>query len=495
MKEKNLKRKILLLIFPILFGLLSTVFNPSTVNPNIGIMLGIAIWMLGWWITEVVPIAITSLLPIILFPLMGIISGEEISNVYFNEVIFLYIGGFLLALAIEKWEVHKRIAAHTLMIFGKSTFQILAGFMLITSFLSMWMSNTSIALLMLPIGMSVIEKLKEIYGEKELGKFKSGLLLGIAYASSIGGMTTLIGTPTNLVFLKVYSTHFHNEPSINFANWMIFALPIYIILIVAAFFTLNFFFKPNKKLEIIDNTFFQIENMKLGKVTYEQKVVLIVFFLFAMLMIFRADIVIGSFRISGWSSLFSKSYYIIDAVAAVFVSILLFIIPSKNIPNSTIMDWNTASRIPWGIVLLFGGGFALEKGFEISGLTHWFATKIDLFSDNPTLIIILAACIIALLMTQLVANVTVVQALLPLCVALSISLKINPLFLMLPVTFSASAAFILPISTPPNTILFATNQIKMKEMLLPGLILIIISGLVITIAMYYWGSLIFGIKP
>ena len=494
MKNKTIKRKILLLIFPIAFILLSTVFNPSTVNPNIGIMLGIAIWMLGWWVTEVVPIAITSLLPILLFPLTGIISGEEISKVYFNEVIFLYIGGFLLALSIEKWEVHKRIAARTLMIFGQGTFQILAGFMLVTSLLSWWMSNTSIALLMLPIGISVIEKLTEIYGEKELGRFKTGLLLGIAYASSIGGMATLIGSPTNLVFLKTYEAHFKNGPTINFANWMIFAFPIYIILLIVAFLILYFFFKPKKKLEIIDNTFFQIENMKLGKITYEQKVVLYVFFLFAMLMIFRADIAVGSFRIPGWSNLFSKSYYIIDAVVAAFISVLLFIIPSKNIPNSTMMDWNTASRIPWGIILLFGGGFALEKGFEVSGLTLWFASKIDLLSGNHIIVIILAACFIALLMTQLVANVTVVQALLPLCVALSISLKINPLYLMLPITFSASAAFMLPISTPPNAILLATSQIKMKEMLLPGFILVVVSGLVISVAMYYWGSYVFGIK-
>jgi sodium-dependent dicarboxylate transporter 2/3/5 len=494
MKDKTFKRKIILLFFPIAFILLSTLLNPSATNPNIGIMLGIAIWMLGWWVTEVVPIAITSLLPILLFPLMGIVSGEEISKVYFNEVIFLYIGGFLLALSIEKWEVHKRIASRTLMIFGQGTFQILAGFMLITSLLSMWMSNTSIALLMLPIGISVIEKLVEIYGEKEIGKFKTGLLLGIAYASSIGGMATLIGTPTNLVFLKIYESHFKNGPTINFANWMIFAFPIYVILIIAAFLILYFFFRPKKKLEIIDSTFFQIENMKLGKVTYEQKVVLFVFLIFAVLMIFRADIAIGSFRILGWSTLFLKSYYIIDAVVAVFISILLFIIPSKNSPGSAIMDWNTASRIPWGIILLFGGGFALEKGFEASGLTLWFASKIDLLSGNHIIVIILAACFIALLMTQLVANVTVVQALLPLCVALSISLKINPLFLMLPITFSASAAFMLPISTPPNAILLATGQMKMKEMLLPGLILVVISGLVIGFAMLYWGSYVFGIK-
>lgn len=494
MKNKTVKRKIVLLSFPLAFILLSTVFNPSNVNPNIGITLGIAIWMLGWWVSEVVPIAITSLLPILLFPLTGIVSGEEISKVYFNEVIFLYIGGFLLALSIEKWEVHKRIATRTLMFFGKTTFQILAGFMLVTSLLSWWMSNTAIALLMLPIGISVIEKLSEIYGEKELGRFKTGLLLGIAYASSIGGMATLIGTPTNLVLLKIYEGHFKNEPTINFANWLIFAFPIYTILIAAALLLLYFFFKPKKKLEIIDNTFFQIENMKLGKITYEQKVVLYVFFLFAVLMIFRANIAIGSFRIPGWNNLFSKSNYIIDAVVAAFISILLFIIPSKNVANTAIMDWNTASRIPWGFILLFGGGFALEKGFEVSGLTFWIAAKIDLLSGNHIIVIILAASFIALLMTQLVANVTVVQALLPLCVALSVSLKINPLFLMLPITFSASAALMLPISTPPNAILFATGQIKMKEMLLPGIILVIISGLVISLAMFYWGSYVFGLK-
>jgi sodium-dependent dicarboxylate transporter 2/3/5 len=269
MKNREVKKTFILLFFPCLFLLLSTVLNPSDSNTKIGIMLGIAIWMLGWWVTEVVPVAITSLLPIILFPLTGICSGEAISKAYFNEVIFLYIGGFMLALAIEKWEVHKRIASRTLMFFGQTTYQILAGFMLITALLSMWMSNTSIALLMLPIGISVPDKLNEIYGEKEIGKFKTGLLLGIAYASSIGGMATLIGSPTNLVFLKFYESHCSNSTKVNFVNWLIFAFPIFIILLIAAFLVLHFFFKPNKKLEIIDNTFFEIENLKLGKTTYE----------------------------------------------------------------------------------------------------------------------------------------------------------------------------------------------------------------------------------
>jgi sodium-dependent dicarboxylate transporter 2/3/5 len=365
--------------------------------------------------------------------------------------------------------------------------------MLVTSFLSWWMSNTSIALLMLPIGISVLEKLKEIYSEKELGKFKTALLLGIAYASSIGGMATLIGTPTNLVFKKIYESAFKSGVKINFANWLIFAFPIYLILITAAIVILYLFFKPRKKLEIIDSTFFKIENLKLGKTSYEQKVVLTVFFAFAVLMIFRAPIDIGSFQIPGWSALFYHSDYIIDAVVAAFISIILFIIPSKVNPKKTIMDWETASKIPWGIILLFGGGFALEKGFEVSGLTYWLASKIGLLSGSEMIIVILTTCFIALLITQFIANITVAQALLPLCVALSFSLKINPLLLMIPVTFAASAAFLLPISTPPNAIVFATGQIKMKEMLLPGLLLIVISGLVISLFMDTWGTYVFGI--
>ena len=330
MTNQQINKILKLTIFPCIFLFFCTIFHPSESNPKIGIMIGISIWMLGWWITDVVPVAITSLLPILLFPLTGIISGEEISKVYFNEVIFLYIGGFLLALSIEKWEVHKRIASKTLLIFGQGTLQILAGFMLVTSLLSMWMSNTSIALLMLPIGISVIEKLKEIYSEKELGKFKTALLLGIAYASSIGGMASLIGTPTNLVFKKIYETSFKSGIKINFANYMIFAFPIYIVLIFSAFLILYLFFKPKKKLEIIDSTFFKVENLKLGKTPFEQKIVLLMFLLFALLMMFRANIEIGSFQIPGWSSLFQHSNYIIDAVVAAFISILLFIyLPMK----------------------------------------------------------------------------------------------------------------------------------------------------------------------
>lgn len=493
MSLQERKKKFLIVLFPMLFVLFSTVLNPSEENPAIGKMLGIAIWMLGWWITEVVPIAITSLLPVILFPLIGISSGADISKSYFSDVIFLYIGGFMLALAIEKWEVHRRIATKTLMFFGQGTFQIFIGFMLTTSFLSMWMANTAIALLMLPIAISVLDELNEIYSEKELGNFRVALLVGIAFASSIGGITTLIGTPTNLVFLKIYETSFPEGPAVNFANWTIFCFPIYLILIFCAIVILYLFYKPKKSLEIIDGSFFKIAHLKLGKRTYEQTVVLLVFALFAVLMVFRADIVIGSFKIPGWSNLFAKAEYINDGVVAAFISVVLFIIPSKNYPGNSIMDWNTALRIPWGIILLFGGGFALEKGFEISGLTLWIASQLDMLSGSHIFFIILTSSFLMLLLTEFAANVTIAQAMLPLCVAFSLTLDVNPLYLMIPMTLCASMSFILPFSTPPNAIVFATGQVKMSQMIVPGIILVVISGLVISVMMYYWGSYVFGI--
>ncbi|MGV3460456.1 MAG: SLC13 family permease [Flavobacterium sp.] len=488
-------KKIALVLFPLLFVLFSTVLNPEPDNPLIGRMIGIAVWMLGWWVTEVVPLAVTSLLPVVLFPVTGISGGAEISKAYFNDTIFLYIGGFMLALAIEKWDVHRRIATRTLMFFGQGTLQIFIGFMVTTSFLSMWMSNTSIALLMLPIAVSVLDELSEIYSEKELGNYRIALLLGVAYASSIGGITTLVGTPTNLVFIKIYEEAFPDAPPVTFATWLIFNFPLYIILIISASIVLYLMYKPKKHLEIIDGSFFKIANMRLGKRSYEQSMVLLVFVLFALLLTFRSDIVVGSFSIPGWSNLFAHKELIIDAVVAAFIAILLFIIPSKQKPGDRLMDWNTALKIPWGIILLFGGGFALEKGFQYSGLTKWLVLHLDSLYGSPVFTIIFMAVVVMVILTMFASNVTVAQAMLPICVVLSVTLQVNALYIMIPVTIAASMSFVLPSSTPPNAIVFGVKGMTMKHMIMPGLILIAIASIVITLMMYYWGSYVFGLTP
>lgn len=494
MHKSNVKR-ISLIVFPVLFLLFATVLNPSESNPLIGKMLGIAIWMAGWWITEAVPIAVASLLPIVLFPLTGISSGKEVSNSYVNDIIFLFIGGFIIALALEKWDVHRRIALRTLLLLGKGMFPILVGFMGISAVLSMWISNTATALLMLPLVLSVIDELELLYEKKELGKFKIALLLGIAYSCSIGGITTLIGTPPNLVFTKVFSNAYPNAPEITFANWLLFALPITIILFCCAVIVLYFLFKPKKGLKTLQPAFFQKSYDELGKRTYEQTAILVLFGLFVLLLVFRADIRIGEFVIPGWRNLFAQPKYIVDAVVAIFIVLLMFIIPAKEKPKKRLMDWKTAVQLPWGIVLLFGGGFALAKGFQVSGLSDWIGEKLTVLSGSPLLIIILGSAILMAFLTEFTSNVATTQALLPLSIALAGSLQVNPMYLMIPLTMAASLAFMLPVATAPNAIAFGSNQLKIKQMLLPGFILNCIGIIVITIMMYYWGSYIFDLSP
>lgn len=488
-------KDISLVLFPVLFLLLSTVLNPSEENPLIGRMLGIAIWMAGWWITEAVPIAVASLLPLVLFPLSGIASGKVTASSFVNDIIFLFIGGFIIALAIEKWNVHRRIALRTLMLFGKGLFSILVGFMAISAFLSMWISNTATTLLMLPLVLSVIDELELIYSKKELGKFRIALLLGVAYSCSIGGITTLIGTPPNLVFMNVFSENFVNAPEITFADWLFFAFPITLILFSCAVAVLYFMFKPKKGLKAIKPKFFEESYRALGKRTQEQTLILVLFALFVLLLVFRAEINIGSFTIPGWESLFTdKKKFIPDAVVAILISILLFIIPSVENPKKKLMDWKTAVKLPWGIVLLFGGGFALAKGFQISGLSAWIGDKLTVLEGSPMLIIILGCSLLMAFLTEFTSNVASTQALLPIGIVLASSLSINPLYIMIPVTMAASLAFMLPVATAPNAIVFGSNQLKIKQMLLPGFILNCVGIIVITLMMYYWGSSIFELS-
>jgi sodium-dependent dicarboxylate transporter 2/3/5 len=494
MKQATFKR-VSLVVFPILFLLFSTVLNPSEENPLIGKMLGIAIWMAGWWITEAVPIAVASLLPLVLFPLAGISSGKDVSGSYVNDIIFLFIGGFIIALAIEKWDVHRRIALRTLLFFGKGLFPVLVGFMAISAFLSMWISNTATALLMLPLVLSVIDELEALYSKKAMGKFKIALLLGIAYSCSIGGITTLIGTPPNLVFTKIFSNAYPNAPEITFANWLIFALPITLILFVIAVVVLYIIFRPKQQLKAIKPSFFEANYKALGKRTFEQSMVLVVFALFVFLLIFRADISIGNFTIPGWRNLFPQPKYIVDAVVAIFIAVLLFVIPSREDSQAKLMDWKTAVKLPWGIVLLFGGGFALAKGFQSSGLSEWIGQKLIVLSGSPLLIIILGCAVLMAFLTEFTSNVATTQALLPLSIALASSLQVNPMYLMIPLTMAASLAFMLPVATAPNAIVFGSNQLKIKQMLLPGFILNCVGIIVMALMMYFWGSYVFDLAP
>lgn len=482
----------------LIIGLLSAILilffadlNPQ--KPEITATLAVATLMAIWWISEAVPIAITALLPVILFPLLGIMNGKTVSSVYFNHIIFLFIGGFLVAMAMEKHNLHKRIALKILLLTGTSHGKILFGFMFATAFLSMWMSNTATAMMMVPVAVSIISKFSEILNKKDTRKFSLSLLLGIAYSASVGGIATLIGTPPNLSFSRIFAIIFPNASEISFSQWFVFALPVSLLMLFIAWLVLFFMYKTKAKSTTGSKEIFLNEYKQLGKASYEEKVVFTAFISLALLWIFRSGIKFDNFAIPGWSSFFPYPKYINDGTVAIFISVILFIIPSKKEKGKRILNAEIIGKLPWHIVLLFGGGFALAKGFSDSGLAIWFGEQLKVLANVHPLLLIIMITFFMSFLTELTSNTATTEMILPILAGLAISIKINPLVLMIPATMAASLAFMLPVATPPNAIVFGTNKIKVKDMMRTGFILNMLGVIVVSLAMYYWGTYVFDI--
>ena len=491
--KSNRIKQASLIIAPLISILIILFADLDPENRKVTYTLAIAILMAAWWITEAIPLAATALLPVALFPLFGVVDGKTISSMYFNHLIFLFIGGFMMAFAMERWNLHRRIALRILIFFGVSPARILLGFMLATSFLSMWMSNTATAMMMVPIALSIILKLEESLGKKKLGRYSIGLLLGIAYSASIGGIATLVGTPPNLSFARIVNIIFPEMAEISFADWFIFAIPLTILMFFAAWLLLYLMYKPKDKWENIQLDDFRMEYRMLGKPKPEERIVLVLFSILALLWIFRSGFNIQSFVVPGWSQLFNNPSYINDGTVAIFMALLLFIIPSKTEKGERIMNWKTANKIPWNIVLLFGGGFALAQGFVESGLSVWFGEQLAGLANVDPMLLTLANVSLMSLLTELTSNVATTEMILPILGGLAMTIEINPLLLMIPATIAASLAFMLPVATPPNAIIFGTNRIQVKDMVRTGILLNITGIIVATLVMYFWGTLVFDI--
>lgn len=462
-------------------------------NPLVSYTLAVALLMAVWWITEIVPLAVTALLPVVLFPMLGIMDGNSVSATYFNHVIFLFIGGFIIALAMQRWNLHRRIALHILIFTGVSPGRILLGFMLATTFLSMWISNTATAMMMIPILLSIISKLEELIGRKNVAGYTSGLLLGVAYSASIGGIATLVGTPPNLSFSRIFQIYFPHAPEISFASWFVFALPVSIVIFTFTWGYLYLIFKPRSGWIDVDKDVFRKQLGMLGKSSYEEKVVFVAFVLVAVLWLFRADIDTGLFVLPGWSGLFPQSKYINDGTSAILVAIILFTIPTRNNTGTRIMDWRVARQIPWNIILLFGGGFALASGFKESELSVWIGSQMMWVTDYHPLVIIFTIALLMTFLTELTSNTATTKMILPILAGMAISTETNPLLFMLPATLSGSMAFMLPVATPPNAIVFGTNRLTVRQMAVNGLALNFAGAIIITLMTYWLGSLVFGI--
>jgi len=485
-------KKVSLLVVPVICILFILFFDLEPGQREITYTAAIAILMAAWWITEAIPLPVTALIPLILFPAFGVMDGKAVSTQYVNHIIFIFIGGFMVALAMERWNLHKRLALRILMMFGTNPRFILLGFMLATAFLSMWISNTATTMMMIPIAIAIILKLDEILGKEKVRKFSIGIFLGIAYSASIGGVATLIGTPPNLSFVRIFNIFFPHAPEISFAQWFFFAFPLSVVFLFIAWFLLSLIFCPRQGFTV-DRQIFTGQHKALGPISFEEKAVLIDFLLLVFLWMFRSDINIGSFKIPGWSNLLPQARFINDGTVAVTMAFLLFLIPAKNRKGSRVMDWKTAVRLPWGIVLLFGGGFALASGFKESGLSTYLGEQLQGLGSLPPILIIVCICLFITFLTELTSNTATAEILLPIIAALAVSIKVNLLLLMIPGTLSCSFAFMLPVATPPNAIVFGTERIRISDMVRAGVLLNLIGVILITIAIFLIGKGVFGI--
>lgn len=452
------KKKIALLLGPALFVLIQ--FLPfEGLSPEGKSVLATTIWVAVWWVGEATELAVTSLLPIVILPLSGGLATGTATAAYGHPYIFLFMGGLIIGLSIERCGLHKRIAYSIIHFIGGSEKRVIVGFMLATAFLSMWISNTATAVMMLPIGLAVINQ----FPSNKL--FARNLMLGIAYAASIGGMATLIGTPPNIILAGVVQESLGIE--ISFFDWMLFALPFSCVLLAIAALYLTRYKSTNTK------NLNDIELEDLGKITTNEKRVLLVFCLVAFFWITRSFL---------WKHLIPE---LNDTHIAIIGAIVLFLIPGKE-QKSKLMDWKFAKKLPWGVLLIFGAGLAIATGFTQTDLGEWLAHQLLDLKLLPAGLVLLIVIASINLLTEVTSNTATASMALPLMVVLGTSLGMEPVLLMVGTALAASCAFMLPVSTPPNAIVFASEKIKIGEMVKTGFVLNWISIFLIYVFVQAW---------
>ncbi|WP_100613391.1 SLC13 family permease [Confluentibacter citreus] len=479
MPKHPTSKKIGLFLGPILFLIVQ--FLPfEMLSEKADTVIAIGLWMVCWWITEAVSISVTSLLPLLLFPLFKVMSIDDVGANYGSPIVFLFFGGFVLALAIEKVNLHRRIALTIIKKTGTSPNKVILGFMIATGFMSMWISNTACAVVMLPIAMSVISLLMDDadgYTKKDQN-FALSVMLGIAFSANAGGIATVIGTPPNSVLIGLLENVYQIE--VSFFKWMLIGLPISIILITIIYFVMVKWMFPSKGLVFnASKDVINAELIKLGKTSAKEKQVLIIFSIMVFLWIFRVPInsLIPGLGLS-------------DTMISIFGALAFFTIPFNLKQGDFILNWNDTQKLSWGILILFGGGLALANGMSESGIIEIIATSI---STSQISILLMAALLITLMlfMTELMSNVALTAVLAPVVAGIAIGLNIPILYLLIPVTIASSCAFMLPMATPPNAIVFASGYVKINDMARIGLILNLISVVLLILVFKFFVPLVF----
>ncbi|OZC37401.1 anion transporter [Marinobacter vinifirmus] len=441
---------------------------PETMGPKAWAALGMMLMMATWWSTEAIPIPATSLLPIVLIPALGLGSISQATSPYANPIIFLFLGGFTLGLAMQRWNLHRRIALLTLRAMGDKPKRQIAGFMLATAFLSMWVSNTATAIMMLPIGLSVIGMMDDSNPDG-VRRYATALLLAIAYSASVGGIATLIGTPPNALLAAYLSEN--QGISVGFAQWMLLGVPVTVVML-----TLTWWWLTRKDFGIEgaqeSGQMIRDELAALGPMSKGEKLVALVFVVTASLWIFR-PLLSGS--IAPWLS---------DTGIAIAAAIAMFLIPVSTRDRSFVLDWDSANRLPWGVLLLFGGGLAMAGVISSSGLAEWIAESMGVAGTLPVLVMMILVAGVIIFLTEVTSNTATAAAFLPLLGALAMSQDVSPLLLTVPAAIAASCAFMMPVATPPNAIVFSSGHMKISDMIRAGFALNIMGIVVVTLITY-----------
>ncbi|MBI2215121.1 MAG: SLC13/DASS family transporter [Acidobacteria bacterium] len=467
-------------------------FTPSVrTTAATGLLMGLL------WLSEALPLGLTALVPLVVFPLTGIRTADQAAAPYANSAVFLFLGGFLVASAVEKWGLHRRIAWHTLRRVGTEPRRIVLAVMIATAGLSMWISNTATTLMLAPIAVAIVHGASGTH-EDELGashdnplaRLGSATLLAVCYGASLGGLGTPIGTPTNLIFFGSVRELFPTIPAISFAQWLIVGVVYLALALPACWLILIVGMRLGKGAPI------PIERLGLTKpttMTRGEKLTIALFTATAILWIFRADIAIGpNFHIPGWASLFPAAKSINDSTVALVMAFVGFMLPAGG--GQRLIGWSEFKRAPWEILILFGGGYALADALEASGFSKWCGERLEFVGSWPPVATIVVICIVVTLLSEMASNVATASAMMPVMAAVATTIGVHPYFLMLPAVLAASSGFMLPVATAPNTIVFGTGLVKVRDMAKSGFALDLACTLIITLLTFFVIPFVLGVN-
>lgn len=481
-----------------LFALLLWPALTPGLSPEARRLLATSLLMAVWWITEAIPMPATALLPMVLFPFLGILPMAAVTVNYSDEIIYLFLGGFFLAMAMQRWNLHKRLALHIIRRIGSSPMRLVLGFMCATAFLSLWISNSATTMMMYPITAAVVAQLEEGASgapQESRSHLQTCLMLGIAYAANIGGMGTLLGTAPNLIFASNVEKLFPEGPPIDFIRWLSFGMPVVILFLPIAWLLMTRVLFPVGRMDSAPTReVIAAELHKLGGMSRGERFTLLIFAGATLAWVFRVDIDLGVFRLPGWASALALHKKVTDSTIAMTAGLLLFLIPTDWKRGEFLLDWRTATKVPWGILLFFGGGLAVSSAFVSTGLSVWIGERLQLLAGLPPLVVIVLVCLAITFFTEINSNTAMATIFMPIAAATAQAMQINPLPLMIAVAISSSCAFMLPVATAPNAIVFASGHVTVPQMAKTGFWLNLTGVVIVTLVIYTCAVPVFDIS-